>query len=288
MAGYQRKAGAPLSFSAAGFRAGARRVVVPCGQCRDCRLDRSRAWAVRILHEASLHEDNCFITLTYADGEALSLVPRDLQLFFKRLRERIGPFRFYACGEYGELRGRAHYHACLFGARFPDRYQWRTSATGFRLDRSPLLEGVWGLGSAEVGDVSFESAAYVARYIMKKQLGGGARREILDVTTGEVFEREHEFSRMSRKPGLASAWLTRFMGDVYPAGEVVVRGGAKLKPPKFYDNRFKSVSPAEYEELVARRIARADERFDDNSPSRLRVKAQVTKARVSQLKRTVE
>ena len=38
---------------------------VACGQCLGCRLDRSRMWAIRIVHEASLHDDNCFLTLTY-------------------------------------------------------------------------------------------------------------------------------------------------------------------------------------------------------------------------------
>ena len=93
-------------------------VTVPCGQCIGCRLERSRQWAVRCIHEASLHEDNCFITLTYDDAHLptdLSLNVSHFQKFMKRLRKRFGEgIRFFHCGEYGENFGRPHYHACLF------------------------------------------------------------------------------------------------------------------------------------------------------------------------------
>jgi hypothetical protein len=147
-------------------------IQVPCGQCIGCRLERSRQWAIRCVHEAYGHEDNAFITLTYAPEHLphdVSLNISHFQKFMKRLRKAISPklVRFFHCGEYGELNQRPHYHACLFGYDFPDKVLY-TIRDECRLYRSPMLEKLWPMGFATVGDVTFESAAYVARYITKK------------------------------------------------------------------------------------------------------------------------
>ena len=97
-----------------------RPVTVPCGRCGECRRDKKRQWAMRSMHEASLHDENSFITLTY-DAKYLpengSLRKTDFSGFMKRLRSRHcgRTIRFFASGEYGEL-GRPHYHSLLFGS----------------------------------------------------------------------------------------------------------------------------------------------------------------------------
>ena len=152
---------------------------IPCGRCVGCRLRRSAEWATRVLHEASLYQVNSFITLTYnnehlpSDG---SLRYPDFQRFIKRLRERLrrdglADIRFYMAGEYGSKRGRPHYHACIFGYDFPDRVEWMRTPVGSLLYRSAFLESLWPYGYSSVGELTFESAAYTARYIMKKQFG---------------------------------------------------------------------------------------------------------------------
>lgn len=159
---------------------------VPCGRCVGCRLERSRQWAIRCVHEASLHEKNCFITLTYNDENLpadQSLHYEPFQLFMKRLRKKYGSgIRFYMCGEYGEKLARPHFHACLFGHDFDDKKVWKKTDAGSVLYRSAELEKLWPFGYSSVGDVSFESAAYVARYIMKK-------------ITGEAAESHYKFFR---------------------------------------------------------------------------------------------
>lgn len=150
---------------------------VPCGQCLGCRLERSRQWAVRCMHEASLYDRNCFITLTYDDDNLpadRSLHYSHFQLFMKRLRKAHGDgIRFYMCGEYGEKKGRPHYHACLFNFNFDDLTLWQ-ERRGTKLYRSKSLERLWPYGFSTVGGVTFQSAAYVARYIMKKVTGDRA------------------------------------------------------------------------------------------------------------------
>ncbi|MFN7611381.1 MAG: hypothetical protein ACK5QX_10675, partial [bacterium] len=90
-------------------------VQVPCGRCIGCRLARASQWATRIAHEASLHEANSFLTLTYSNEHLpadLSVDVIALQKFMKRLRKALypAPVRFVACGEYGENTLRPHYH----------------------------------------------------------------------------------------------------------------------------------------------------------------------------------
>jgi hypothetical protein len=155
-----------------------RTLSLPCGQCVGCRLERSRQWAVRCMHEAQMHTSNCFITLTYApefirEAKDLSLNYEHFQLFMKRLRKRFTgkTIRFYMAGEYGELRDRPHFHACIFGLDFEDKKFLKRTETGSILYTSKILEELWPYGYSSIGDVNFESAAYVARYIMKKVNG---------------------------------------------------------------------------------------------------------------------
>lgn len=145
---------------------------LPCGQCIGCRLERSRQWAMRCMHEASAFDSNAFVTLTYDDASLPpngSLKYSDYQLFMKRLRKAIEPskVRFYMCGEYGEEEFRPHFHACLFGFDFPDKVKFKTTGSGSTIYTSKMLETLWPHGLCSTADVTFESAAYVARY------GGG-------------------------------------------------------------------------------------------------------------------
>lgn len=288
---WQSAPGAPLVFKdLEGERHDYKRVTIACGQCNDCRLARSRAWAVRCLHEASLYDFNVFVTLTYDDShlpESKSLVYRDFQLFMKRLRRTGRKARFYMCGEYGEENGRPHYHAILFNCWFPDMRYWRMSPAGFKLYRSAELEKLWFLGNAEIGMVTFESAAYVARYVMKKLTGNGSEKfyEILNVDTGEIHRREKEFNRMSLKPGIGAAWYKKFKSDVYPHGMVVVNG-VETSPPRYYDKMFAMDDPEGADQLRDKREFSASLRRFDNTVERRAVKAQVSDARLSLLKRS--
>lgn len=203
-----------------------------------------------------MHDESCFLTLTYSD-EFLppygSLDRRAFPLFMKRLRSKLGcRVRYFHCGEYGERTRRPHYHALLFGVGFDDRYRWATRC-GRPAWRSDVLESLWTLGASEIGAVSFESAAYVARYVCKKVTGVGAERHYERVTEdGEVVRLEPEYATMSRRPGIGAGWLARYRGEVYPADEVVARG-MKMKPPRYYDKILERESPDVYAELVAER-----------------------------------
>lgn len=261
---------------------------LPCGQCVGCRVERSRQWALRCVHESQMHAANCFITLTY-DAEHLppdgGLRVRDWQLFAKRLRKAIGPFRFFHCGEYGEETGRPHLHACIFGWDFAsDRVLLRRSGE-FSLYHSPVLSGVWAMGHCSVGELTYESAAYVARYVMKKLTGpqGEAAYSRTCPRTGRRFAVAAPYVTMSRRPGVGSTWFEKFGAEVYPADEVVHKG-RRFRPPRFYDSKL---SEEVLDGLKAKRLRAAFLRKDELSEDRLEVREVCAVARLSSLRRSL-
>jgi len=254
-------------------------------------LERSRQWAMRCMHEASMHRENCFVTLTYNDQNLPvngSLNYSDFQKFMKRLRKICGKVRFYMCGEYGDDHGRPHFHACLFGYRFDDLVRWKRSSSGCLVYRSRRLESLWPFGFSSVGDVNFDSAAYVARYCMKKITGYGsdeAYRRVCE-STGEVYQLVPEFNKMSLKPGIGATWFDKYKDDVYPHDYVIVNG-KKVKPPKYYDKRYSNFNGIEFEQVQFAREVSGRSRAFDNTDERLEVREAVVKASIRSLKRSL-
>lgn len=276
-------------------------VKLPCGQCIGCRLERSRQWAVRCVHEASLYESNCFLTLTYNDENLpknLSLIKTDFQNFIRSLRDRIrydhnleenhrvfsshhSP-RYFMAGEYGSLNKRPHYHAILFNFDFPDKVLFQKSDTG-DIYESKILNEIWGKGFCSIGSVTFESAAYVARYCVDKITGEDAREH--------YGERIPEYTSMSLKPAIGYEWLKKYYSDAYPSDQIVVRGKPQ-RPPKFYDKKLSVDDPLTFEYIKKRRLSDARTASESNPEegevTRLRVKEIVKTLTIKQtLKRSV-
>lgn len=269
---------------------------VPCSRCIGCRLERSRQWAVRCMHEASLYENNCFITLTFNNQSLADLCPdgslnvRHFQLFMKKLRKRFGDgIRFFHCGEYGAKFRRPHYHAILFNFDFTDKYLWKVD-NGYKLYRSNDLESLWPFGHSSVGSATFESAAYVARYILKKVTGDAADAHYItdiDFDSGECKVLKPEYITMSRRPGIAKGWFDKFYSDVYPSDKVVVRQKV-MKPPRYYDSQFELLYPEEMERIKDMRKANALLLKADSSESRLDVRRRVKEKQILNLVRNVD
>ena len=236
-----------------------------------------------------MHEFNCFITLTY-DDEHLptggTLVRRDLVLFWKKLRRELHPLtiRYFACGEYGEKLGRPHYHALLFGYDFPDK-TLHTTQRGVELFTSKTLTTWWGKGITSIGTVTFQSAAYVARYIMKKVNGDLAQRHYvyIDKFTGECINRIPEFPAMSRNPGIGSTWFEKYHTDVFPSDQCTLEG-KHYKTPRFYDKLLaRNDGPLAAADVKAKRRHTALDRAKDNTPERLAVREKCQEEKMSRL-----
>lgn len=281
-----------MSFAELARHGSFRTLELACGRCIGCRLDRSRAWAVRCMHEAQMHNESCFITLTYREDSVppgFSLRYLDFQDFMRKLRKRVGkPIRFFMCGEYGGRYSRPHFHACIFGFSFlSDRSFWKSGVGDTPLFRSATLESLWPFGFSSIGEVTFASAAYVARYVMKKVAESGAVGSApVDKNTGEVIRRCPEFCRMSLKPGIGASWLDRYYADVFPLGKVVMNG-VETRAPRYYEKRLRKLDPDGAARLDFARDAFRKLHSEDYSDRRLAVKSEVLQARTASLKRNL-
>ena len=317
---------------------------VACGQCLGCRLDRSRMWAMRIVHESSLYETtggNCFVTLTYRDKHECddaqldgrfhipddwSLDKTHWQLFMKRLRKAFAPqkVRFYMCGEYGNRCkhridldrvvcplcnvGRPHYHACLFNCSFPDMVAYSSGVDGSPRYTSPFLESIWKYGFVDVAPLTYDTAAYVARYCLKKVNGAMADDYYMSYDLdGVVTFLTPEFALMSRghtcklhrgmpyqadcekcSRGIGRAWYDQYKSDLFPSDEIPVPGAGVFRGmPRYYDELFKVQEPLTMEEIKAVRKKFRLAHGDEYTPERLMSKYKVAKARTSLLVRSL-
>lgn len=235
------------------------------------------------MHEASQHDHNSFITLTYSDEHLPaggSLHKPDFQKFMKRLREQTQQkIRYYMCGEYGDKLGRPHYHALIFGYDFSDKTLWEIRKEN-KFYRSKQLEKLWRLGYSSISEVTFSSAAYVARYVMKKINGQKAHDHYqkLDKETGELIPVHPEYNSMSLKPGIASNWYEKFTSDVYPADNIIL-SGKKYRTPRYYDRKLKAAYPGAHEILKTRRKKQALKHLANNTPERLKVRENIAIAK---------
>ena len=262
---------------------------LPCGNCIGCRLERARQWAMRCVHEATLHDENCFITLTYDDDHLPannSLDKREWQLFLKKFRERLAPkkIRFFMCGEYGEKLSRPHYHAIIFGWDATDKEDW-TMKNDRPIYRSPFLEEVWGNGICTVDEMNFDTANYTARYCMKKVNGEMAEDHYLRVhpITGECWQVEPEFSLQSRRPGIGKAWYDKYKNDLDKG--YITMNGVKVGIPKAYE-KYMADDWEKEGKIADQKISRAqhiDPADIENGPGRLRVKEEVRLRRIKKL-----
>ncbi len=242
-------------------------IEIPCGKCIGCRLQQSREWATRIMLEAQDHETNLFVTLTYDDdhipeldfvkavdpdtGEVLetgvlqTLCKRDLQLFNKRLRKHYSDqkIRFFACGEYGDQTARPHYHVIYFGLNVDDLKFFKMSRLGDKYFISDTLTRLWGNGHVLVAGVTWESAAYVARYVTKKFSGDLAKYWYDDIGLTAPF------TVMSRRPGIASNYFDNNAADLlkFDGGVISTKKGAKIYPnPRYFKRKLDLLFPDEY------------------------------------------
>ncbi|AYP28743.1 MAG: putative replication initiation protein [Microviridae sp.] len=272
-------------------------VEVPCGGCIGCRIERSQAWAVRLMHEAQMHQENAFLTLTYSPEH----LPRDnslrkehFQKFMKRYRKYIQPIkiRFFHCGEYGDENHRPHYHAIIFGHDFKDKVHHAKTKTGHWLYTSETLNNLWGFGYCYIGSVTPHSAGYVSRYIMKKITGERAKEHYraLDPETGEIHEIQPEYITMSRRPGIGQTWLNQFGDtDVFSEDFVPLPNGKTAKTPPYYLKQLEKNDLKRFKAIKRNRARKAKEYKASGEASfdRVQAKHQCAHARSLNLKREI-
>lgn len=238
---------------------------IPCGKCMGCRVRKTTSWALRCVHESELHDQNCFITLTYNDEhvpQGGTLVKKHFQDFMKRLRESVKPkkIRYYMCGEYGSELGRPHYHALIFGYDFEDKqkFQYRN---GSILYTSEMLAKLWPFGFVTIGELNYTTAAYTAQYVTKKIYG--------DAANEHYQGRLPEYSSMSL--GIGRDYVEKYKDELLQHDNVVANG-REYPIPDYYTGRL---SDEEQTELKLRRKQKLLQDAENNTLERLRVREKV-------------
>lgn len=209
---------------------------IPCGKCIGCRLDYANSWSTRLYLERKQWQKACFITLTYNDENLPKdkmLHERDMTLFLKRLRKaekgfetwinpktgkEENPIRYLYCGEHGTKNGRPHFHIALFNYCPDDlKYYKKSDGSGEPLFTSAKIYKLWGKGFCPIGEMTYESACYIARYVQKKAYSE---------------QKNDEFIRMSRMPGIGIGEWIKNKNMIKKTGNVLVRIKNEVKPKK--------------------------------------------------------
>ena len=240
------------------------------------------------MHEAKSHDQNYFLTITYADEhlpEGGSLRQADYVKFLKRLRRHCGSLRYYIVGEYGDQTNRPHYHAITFGLALADLVPITRSGSDEVLYASETLNRIWGKGNVLVGAVTPKSAAYVARYAMKKQTGERKKEAYrrINPETGETWDVDPEFARMSRNPGIGMSWFQQSKGDCFPS-DFLIRDGQRVRVPRGYTEKLSEQEKAAIK-LKRKQFANNADRKADNTERRLMTKHDSAQLRAARLTR---
>lgn len=218
-------------------------LMLPCGQCESCLKQRAKVWAIRCCLEASLYSDNYFVTLTYDDLHNPGFISKkDFRKFIKNVRNKFGyGIRFFGCGEYGTTTQRPHYHLILFNLKLDDVKFYSHGSSGSSYFVSKVLQECWPYGFITLGDVTFASANYVARYCQKK------------VGTPS-------FISMSNHPGIGAAYFDKKKDIIYDCDKVYLPDGSVSQPPRYFDKLLSKIQPDVFENIKSTRISNANAR----------------------------
>ena len=250
---------------------------IPCGKCIGCRIEYSRQWANRMMLELQYHDSAYFVTLTYSDDflprnpvsdqetgeykyDSFTLRKEHLSKFIKHVRKHFAcqNIRFYGAGEYGSTTVRPHYHVIIFGLRLDDLVVYKRTPQGDILYTSCSLNECWSnfigydshgvprydqIGWCVVSPVTWETCAYVARYVTKKMSG----------PLGEWFvsnNMELPFSLMSRRPGIGKKWYDDHPYFWQESDFINVKSGVtarKFRPPRYFEKLLEDDCPEVYQ-----------------------------------------
>lgn len=264
-----------ISFDVTKAPNGTKFINIPCGQCIGCRLDYSREWANRLMIEAKTAKNAYFVTLTYDDMhlpiqknvnkktgeyfESYPLVKEHVKKFIKDLRNKYAyeyqtqGIKYYIAGEYGDISGRPHYHMLLYNAPIKDLTFYKASPNGI-LKNSEMLQKLWGKGYVVIADLCWETAAYTARYVMKKIKGKGSKEHYNENGL------EPEFILSSK--GIGRDYYEINKEKIYKNDEIIIMGKGrqpqKIKPPRYYDKLYAEENPEKMEAIKERRMEIAE------------------------------
>lgn len=235
-------------------------IKVPCGKCEGCRADQALAWSIRCFHESQSYDRSSFLTMTYNDLHYPSdgkLVLDHLQGFVRSLKAKGEVFTYFACGEYGGISGRAHYHALIFGLDFRTADDVPVLSDAWT---NNVLAALWPFGVITCSDVSPQTCCYVGGYVAKK------------VQNPDLAG----FRIMSRKPAIGRRWLEKHLPDLINHGSVIMDGNEYPMPKRYFDWAEHELAQVKKER---KKIAEEAEARRDQMRNRNRITARIALAK---------
>ena len=232
-------------------------IALPCGKCYECISKRAFDWATRCRHELSLHNESCFLTLTYNPEHLPSdfIVKADFQKFLKRLR-KTKKLRYMVSYEYGTKNFRPHMHAIIFGWSPSDQEFLMNSPAGYPLYTSKEVSKYWcdpetrnEIGYHSIGQANEKTAYYIASYALK-----GKERTIIHPNTGEEVTLRDEMDS-SKRPAIG---LEYFLDNV----DQLVASGEPL--PRYYEKKLEQLYPDLFDFYYQRKQENISSRSSQN------------------------
>jgi hypothetical protein len=215
-------------------------VKIPCRKCEQCRAIHAQEWGARAWLETIHNKKGIFLTLSYNDKNLPrtksgipTLKKEDVTKFKKRLRKKYGELRTFECGEYGERKGRPHYHMIIWNIDIADRRIVKENEIGDTLYTSETLTKIWNKGIIIFGNITYESAAYTARYTSKK----------FNTKWDRNPEQENTYINMSRRPGLGQKEWEKNQKKYKELNAIYIptRKGAKItRLPRYYTKKWEA------------------------------------------------
>ena len=254
--------------------------IIPCNRCFNCKINKSKVWAVRCLIESYDWKYNYFITLTYNDenlkyveqsyipltGEfrrVPTLSKKDVQKFIKRLRRDIeyhrnGKLKYLIVGEYGDQTKRPHYHLILFmDVPISDLAFHKMNKDGDTLWTSKYLDSIWKHGNTLTGMFNIKTAAYTARYTMKKLYGDDKK---IYVDSG-LIKQTPEFMLCSKKPPIGFNYFNRNKKVLLKSDTLNYYQADKLQKIKIPKSFLKKLHESEIKQLMENRVIAAKREY---------------------------
>lgn len=139
---------------------------VACRECWQCRETKVDDWVGRNIAESKTAKAAHVVTLTYGQDQttgdidhikAAVLTYSDVQKYLKYLRADGFPVRYFVVGEYGSLKGRAHWHIILY---------WQGPVPDHVI-RENFMQKHWPHGWSYWDKCSPEAIRYACKYLLK-------------------------------------------------------------------------------------------------------------------------
>lgn len=152
-------------------------VEIACRKCWQCQANLTKDWVGRCIAESKAAVATTVVSLTYGASDRIGDIPndeaattlryRDVQHWLKRLRKGVTkngvttqfPLRYFAIGEYGERKGRSHWHVICF---------WQKNVPNYMHRVRNFSDPFWTKGYAFWdGDFSEKAVYYACKYLQK-------------------------------------------------------------------------------------------------------------------------